>query len=69
MAVETEKLTACKDCRNLLLNMQGYVQRCGAVLADGVRFDSLTATVFHTYSPLVALVNTDGHCPHFEGKG
>lgn len=64
----TEKLTACKDCEHLLLNMQGYVQRCDIKAADGERFDSFTGTVFHTYSPLAALVNTDGHYRHFKAK-
>ncbi len=63
-----EKLTACKDCKHLLLNMQGHVQRCGAEAADGERFDSFTGTVFHMYSPLTALVNTDGHCGHVKPK-
>lgn len=63
-----EKLMACMECKHLLLSSNGYVQLCGNTDTDGERFDAMTATVFHVFSPLVALVNTDGHCPHFEAK-
>ncbi len=64
----TEKLTACKDCRNVSTEPADRNKRYCMCDDAPSHFSPWSAVHYSGVTPLCIQINTDGHCPHFEAK-